>query len=199
MPRRPILGRPMEAVTSTDNYGLLGISPSEAQAYDYLRGIRNLQDATGDLEENAKAAVSTSDASLRITIQHAIRVGSVWRLIDKHSGDWMVDIGPDQTLKLSDLIEITWFGGRTAPALTPEQQAQVTDGKIHQRYLVAWEPVEAGQTVPPDTERNGTLLFRFLRQGQRAMLARYSVPYPRRLCAVIRSTRSGADCGQVGA
>ena len=69
-----------------------------------------MQDALNDL--NAHAGVLTSDENLTATIQHAMRIGSVWRLIDKHNGDWTADIGPDQNIKLSDLIEITLPTGR---------------------------------------------------------------------------------------
>ena len=66
----------------------------------------------------------------------------------------------------------------------------MADGKINQRHLVAWEPVGAGQTVPPPTERNGKLAFRYLRQPQRAMLAKYSVPHLA-VCSRVFDQRSG--------
>ena len=77
---RPILGRPVVATATTGTFGLLQISPTEAQAFSYTGRIQSLQDATKDL--NAHAGVSTSDHNL-ITIIHY----AVWRLVDKHNGD----------------------------------------------------------------------------------------------------------------
>ena len=116
----------------------------------------------------------------------------MWELLEKRGSlendPWTVDIGQLTAIKLSDLIEVT------LPAQTRGGQRR----QVHQRDLVQWDEPQAGQTMPPMTERHGVLPFRYLRQNQRAMLLRLLGAAPRSMLAYLRETRDCQACGHVG-
>ena len=185
MARRPLLGRSVSVVSAApqqDVFALLELSADERKEFaNTLGDCTTLERTLGHLNDSAAMRQESTQSQ---SITDAMNIGAMWRLVDKHSGDWSVRIAPDggpYTLSLDQLYEIT-LTQRVFDALPAEKKALASStgnggGRIQQRELVVWDETPEGEVVRPVEERTGRLEFRFLRQPQRAMLVSYSVPY----------------------